>query len=344
MSDNNYIDDIENLGIPQIDSKLKLSNDENNSNTTDTKNSDKNFNIIQMRDMKINNLVKSLGIATSILISGVILSSCIVNLIWSKERENTYLSFKFDSEDIPFQTNIMSIYILLLVISINFILTVYNLTTQRDRDFLHIFYQETSTLQIILNTVLSTPFLITMIHNRSLYSKIIILISSLGSLICCIFIYRKIKKFKNFSLNSLFAFNLNISIILSLLSYFVLFGCMELISSSQLENMSHVDYDNLKATLAITSNCIYAACAIALISTWKDISYSICLFVLEIGYISTAGGLLYGELIAAITIMGFIFIAMLITVIKHRRLVFGYEESDELVEILKNSHDACSIR
>jgi len=94
----------------------------------------------------------------------------------------------------------------------------------------------------------------------------------------------------------------------------------------------------LKEDLAVSFNVLYCIMSIMLITYFKDMYFTLIMFVFELGYLSTHKRLSYKEIVTAIVICCFNFGAMIFTWRKNKSAVFGKDETSDLIKSLEMNH------
>jgi hypothetical protein len=300
---------------------------------------------IQSKDEKIlylankNAFLRLLSLISSTLLI-IIIGISIVNFLVLKSNK-TIMSFEFSNEtnsfDIytPFSTSSISFIACLLIIAGILIFFCVNLIWYRDTNFLHIFYIDVSLFTPIMNVFFSSMLIIGILYEKFFLSILINFILNFGCLVCTIILYKKVKQRKNFSHRSLISHNIFSSILLSFQCYIFLYNIVSMITY---EDGSPHTFTDGKANYSLSANCLYGAIGVALITTYKDINFCILLELIEVGYLTTAKMLSYKEIITSIAILGFIFVSMMITVIKYKKIACGYEENDDIIRELEKCH------
>jgi hypothetical protein len=268
-------------------------------------------------------LIISIGFLATLFLSAII--------YYTKKQ---ILCIKFDTFS-PFQPSPILLFACLFGVSIYFITMALGLLKHTDDHFLSIFYIDLSNLYIVMSLLMLGPFLLGIFLAKSYYSIAMTLVMILGALICSFVVFRRIKTKKNITLTTLLSFNIGNSILFSFQVYMVLFCICDLISRSETDLAAH---NNIKADLGITICCLYGACAIAILTDFKDIMFPLVYEIFVAGYLFQYDNLFYREIIANIVMATFVFISIIITVYKHGKLTFGYEDDEELIKSLENNN------
>lgn len=337
-------EDLENFGITnRINIEQKCSSDSSSQSVVSVGHPDKKkqhysiYTSITNMKMKASSFPRILGLISSLVLLLTIIASVILFIVYGKSRNWTILSFEFATAAAPFETNVVCLFLCLILIVAGLSIHIASLLVPKDADFLNIFYEDTANFYIVINFLLLGPFILGMIYSQGLYSIIIVLVSSTAALGCNLFLYQRIKLRKNFSITALMGHNVYISILLSFLAYIVIYNAF--LAFLKGKDVHTEAYQDLREKLSVAANSIYACCAVVCIAITKDIVFSMLLLIIEIGHISNAAELAYSELIAAFTILVFILISVFITIIRYRRLACGYDDSDELVQSLTRARE-----
>jgi hypothetical protein len=92
--------------------------------------------------------------------------------------------------------------------------------------------------------------------------------------------------------------------------------------------------DDLRADMSIVICCLYGAAAIAVMTDFKDIVFSLCMEIINLGFLTSYEHLSEKEIITSIVVGSFVFIADLVTIFKYKQIIFGYEEDEDLIKAL----------
>lgn len=288
------------------------------------------------QETRQNSFIKYVSISVSLLLLCAISSSMLIYVITGRERNYTIMTFEFSYDYSPFHTNILPVVLIQLAIILFLVFMIITLSKNKDENFLCIFFEETSTYQILMTAFFSCSFVVGDVYRRGMYS-IILTISTVGlSGIFSLIIYKKIKDFNNLSRTSLIGHYVFISITLSFQIYVFLYN---LILASTYDENSPNEHTDLKINLSIAAHIIYTAISLVFLSVYKDINFPIILEVIEIGYLSTSYNLSLAELVTSIVVIIFVFISLLITILKNRSAVCGIQETDKLLASLEKHHD-----
>jgi hypothetical protein len=254
------------------------------------------------------------------------------------------LTFKFNNVNMIFQTHplcfILCLILLLLISSIN----IYAIVDFRDEVFSTIFSSEYNYFYIFTNVLLSIMFLHGLIIRKdesdNFLDFLFAFIFYSLFLPFSVVLYRKIKIKRNFSLISQFSQNIYVSLITSLATYLVLYSLMNFILSFY--NKDNDNYDEIRSTLGIIADCVYAGVSIVCITLYKDMVFPFVLLVLEIGYLLECENLPKGNITTTWIIIGFLVAGMIATIYRYKKLTFGYEDTNELIQSLQRTHDMSS--
>jgi hypothetical protein len=269
----------------------------------------------------------TIGLTLTFILAAVIaFILCLVN--------DRILDFDFKSTG-PFMTSPISLgLILLLIISmLSFLLCA--IVSNKDNHLLSIYYNEVSGFYMIMMMLLIGPLLFGMIYEKSYYSISINLLLSTMTLICSFIIFRRIKAKKNVSLNTLLSLNIGNCVIMSFEIYVILYSISSIICKFNKSS------DELRTNMGIVICCLYGAAAIAVLTDSKDIVFSICMEIINLGFLTGYYNLLNKEIIASVVISSFVFVAVLVTIYKYKRMIFGYEDDEDLIKAL-DKHRASS--
>jgi hypothetical protein len=276
--------------------------------------------------VKRSKFIRITAIVTSVVLLVAIFGSFIAFSFSQK-----ILSVQFDTFS-PLQISPIFMVACLLAISIYFIIVPICLWQNKDDHFLSIFYIDFSGFYIIMTLFLIGSFMIGIFLKKTYYSITMILIMMISSAACSFIIFKKIKRKKNVTLNTLLSFNLGNSMLFSFQIYMVMFCICDLISHSETDQTVH---SNLKADLGIAISCIYGACAIAILTDFRDIMFAFIYELFVLGYLFKYDNLFDKEVIANIVMASLVFISIIITVYKYGKLIFGYEDDEELIKSLE---------
>ena len=72
-----------------------------------------------------------------------------------------------------------------------------------------------------------------------------------------------------------------------------------------------------------------------------NITFSLCLEIIVLGNFTFYYNLTEKEFIAAIVVCSFVFLAVVITIFKYKKMIYGYEDDEELIRALdkhRSSH------
>lgn len=89
--------------------------------------------------------------------------------------------------------------------------------------------------------------------------------------------------------------------------------------------------------LTIAANIIYCLTSLLLITYYKDVIFAMTFIVIEVGFLSKSALLEEGEVIAAIVVLSFIFISIVTAIFQFGKLTFGYEEDEDVDNLLETS-------
>jgi hypothetical protein len=276
--------------------------------------------------VKKNKFVRFAAMISSIALLVTIFASLMVFAFKSK-----LLNIQFDAFS-PFQISPIFMVTCILMISIYFIVIPMSLMKNQDEHFLSIFYIDLSGFYIIMTLFLIGAFLIGIFLPKTYYSVSMILVMLLPSAACGFIIFRKIKTKKNVTWNTLLSFNMGNSMLFSFQIYMVMFCICDLITKSDVDQTLHT---SLKADLGITISCLYGATAIAILTDFRDIMFALIYEIFVLGYLFKYDNLFDREVIANIVMASLVFISIIITVYKYGKLIFGYEDDEELIKSLE---------
>lgn len=270
----------------------------------------------------------------SLLFSFVFISCAISSItlfyLNQQKQSNLLLNILFKEQYSPFQTHkyvFTSYLILLLIMIISFIFAL----VKNDYNFKGPFREDLALFfpfillflssSLIIGTVL-TKTLITNIIQASLYSL---------SFIMLIFVYKKCKLRKNQKLIALINEGFLISVITCFVSYLILYSVCDFITM----NETSIEY---KKNTDIIFNSCYACIGLVLLTTYKDIIFPICLLIIEAGLLADEKNFAHKENLCVVIIIGFMLISIILTVVKFKKKVFGYDkDADVIISNLRKS-------
>lgn len=281
-----------------------------------------------------NNFLRISGIVTSSVLSFFILLTVIFYFVFGSTRNYQIITFQFTHGYTPFETHQVSLIIYLILIFGFYSIITYILITQKDKEFMEIFQKERFNKQFsLINLFLISVLFLGVISVKTLLTSILILSFFLASTIFLVVLYRNLKNKKKLSLPALFGLSIFLSVLLAFNTYSILYIIADLITLNY--GQAYV-MDNLKEFFSIFINVIYACIAIVLLSVYKDIIFSFCLLLIEIGFIANSYKLVTSEIITGSFIISFVLVSIIITVIKYKKAVFGFEENDAWIRDLEN--------
>ena len=146
-------------------------------------------------------------------------------------------------------------------------------------------------------------------------------------------IYKKSKSRRNQSIIILINESFLISIVLCFVSYVLLFTLFEVIPLKTTDIKS-------KNNISILFNILLTSIALILLTTYKDIIFTLSFFIVEAGIFSYNKEILCRENMSIIIIVSFMFISMVYTVGKFKKKVFGYEQDGEIIVNIEQNHSS----
>lgn len=275
-----------------------------------------------------NNYGGPIMIYLNIITLSLLFLTGIISLILHLFIGNPILCFNFDVPEFPFQTHVISIYVIVICILIGAVTNTIALLKINDDNYKNILCNDVSYNFIISCTCLSVTFLIGLFSKNEILSLYFSLCFYAISFCLSFMSFIKIKNRRNITNTSLYNLNIFTSILLSFITYLLLFNFIRVSTGKVDENY----------TMALAIMCIYGAFSVVLMAIYKDIIYSIVLLIILIGY-TVLPVLTTTELVTSLSIMAFIVLSLILTALKYKKMVFGFEDSSEL---LKNLRDISS--
>jgi len=286
-----------------------------------------------------NRLFANTVLTASIMLALTLLSVLILCFV----RNDNIIFFNFKEESDPhiihdFQTQFVSLYFLISVIfliivsfTILYFVNYKNGDSELITDISKSFGVEYTISLFLLSISFVLGILLTNHRFQSLLTNTLIHCV----VIACLFLtYKNIKNRKNLTFPSYLSFYVLLSIILSLSFYVILYGCCNLILYDSGENKTSI--------VSIVANVLYCVTSTVLITYYKDVFFSLTYLVILIGYMTT--GLASAEFYSSLTLLIFISISILLTIIKYRNQAFGYANKEEISDILLHHEYQKSIK
>jgi hypothetical protein len=254
------------------------------------------------------------------------------------------LTFKFNNLNMIFQTHPASFTLCLILILLLSGLNIYSIVDFKDEVFRNIFSSEYNYFYIFTNVFLSIMFFHGLIirkdETENFLDFLFAFIFYSLLLAFSVVLYKNIKIRKNFSKISQFSQNIYVSFITSLATYLVLYSLMNFIFSFYIKD--NENYYEIRSSLSIIADCVYAAVAVVCITLYKDLVFPLVLLILEIGYLIESENLPKLNLTITWIILGFLVAGMIATFYRYKKLTFGYEDLNELIQSLQRTHDISS--
>lgn len=297
----------------------------------------KKYDTTKFLNVEVNNsFLRGLSISTACLLLATLIGTLLKYYLPNSNK--SIISFLLSDEEgsnnvyIPFQTSSTCLIISLSITIILLIYLIINLIVLNDEKFSKIFFEEISFLFPAFSILFTSMLLVGILYIRNLYSIIINFSIALFSMICAAWLYKKIKKHKNFSNQSLISLNIFFTLMLSFHTYIFLFNLIQLATYS-----SDNPYQNtkIKNNISISANCLYGAAAVALITVYQDIIFAVMLQIIEIGFLTNSKIWSGGEIICNIVIIGFIMLCILVTIVKYKQVACGYVDNEEMMKNLE---------
>lgn len=245
------------------------------------------------------------------------------------------LSFQFYNGKItPFQLNeyaLLFFFSILILLIISFSVCI----IRNDERYRALFKEDLGCSFPWILILLSVSFGVRLIYpnnNFFIYLWIIIIYSL--SLLIASYIYRKSKNRKNQSFITLINESILISILLCFVCYVLLFSILKITSINQ------NNYQIIQ-NFSILFNLILTSIALILLTSYKDIFFSLTLFIVEGGIFSYNKGIFCRENLSVFIIVIFLIISVLYTIKKFKKRVFGYERGSDIIIVNiehNNSH------
>lgn len=235
------------------------------------------------------------------------------------------LSFQFYNGKItPFQLNeyaLLFFFSILILLIISFSVCI----IRNDENCRTLFKEDLGCSFPWILILLSASFGVRLIYpNNNFFVYLWIIIIYSLSLLIASYIYRKSKNRKNQSFITLINESILISILLCFVCYVLLFSVLKIASINQKNEQK-------TQNLSILFNLILTSIALILLTSYKDIFFSLTLFIVEGGIFSYNKGLLYRENLSVFIIVIFLIISVLYTVKKFKKRVFGYDRGSDII-------------
>lgn len=277
---------------------------------------------------------------SSLVSSLIFLCSLIVSIYFyyfdSKEdpTQKIIITFQFKTEAyIPFQLNEISFLIFISII-ILFIISFVFCIIKNDYRFQSPFKEDLAVFFPWILFFISISFIIHLIYNDNhLLINMLILILYAFCMLMASCIYKKSKSRKNQSIIILINESFLISIFLCFVSYVLLFTLFEVIP------LKTTDYKS-KSNISILFNILLTSIALILLTTYKDVIYTLTFFIIEAGIFSYKNEILCRENISIIIIVVFMFISMIYTIGKFKKKIFGYDQDGEIIVNIEQNHSS----
>lgn len=274
-----------------------------------------------------------LSLLSSFVFIACILSSMTLFYLNKQKQPNLLLNILFKDNYSPFQSHkyaLTSYLILLCIMTISFIVALF----KNDYSFKCTFREDLALHFPFILLFLSSAFIIGIVLNKTLITSIIQSSLYSGSFIMLIFVYRKSKMRKNQKLIALINESFLISVITCFVCYLVLYSICDYITM----NKDSLEY---KRNTDIIFNCIYACIGLALLTSFKDIIFPICLLIIEGGLLVYEKSFKYKDNLSVVIIIAFMLISIILTVVKFKKKVFGYDKDADA--IISNSKKSCNV-
>jgi hypothetical protein len=290
--------------------------------------------ITSLRESK-NNLLRISGIISSLTIILLIFLTLFFYFFYGSTHDYHILLFEYKSGNYtPLETHAALIVIYLFILIFFYAVISYSLIFQNEKEFMKIFSLIKFTrLFLIMNGVLIAFFFSCCFFGKTVATSIINLVLLISSTACNVVTYKRIKIKKKLSPFALVGISFFLSVLLAFSSYLILYGFCDLLTINSGEAYQSDDY---KQICAIVFNLIYCGIAVVLLSIHKDIIFSLALILIEVGYISNTEALALDEQITGMSIIAFIVVSVLFTLLKYKKAVFGYEDTEVLIKDLEN--------
>ena len=277
---------------------------------------------------------------SSLISSFIFIASLLVSIYFyyfdSKEdkTQKIIVTFQFKTEAyIPFQLNEISFLIFISII-ILFIISFIFCIIKNDYRFQSPFKEDLAVFFPWILFFISVSFIIRLIYNDNhLLINLIILVLYAFCMLMASCIYKKSKSRRNQSIIILINESFLISIVLCFVSYVLLFTLFEVIPLKTTDIKS-------KNNISILFNILLTSIALILLTTYKDIIFTLSFFIVEAGIFSYNKEILCRENMSIIIIVSFMFISMVYTVGKFKEKVFGYEQDGEIIVNIEQNHSS----
>jgi hypothetical protein len=256
------------------------------------------------------------------------------------ENEIKILSFEYTKTLISdhniknvFCINLIMFYIFLVLIIIINLYFVYLLIKETDSLLIHFIYSDLKWFIFLTQICLACTFMIGLVFSKSNATLISIVSLSILIILLICFYYKWVKQKKNLSFASFTTLFFYTSVILFFMIYLSFSNISEILVIN-LKNNEDLDITLIKEICLITSLSIFLIITIVLITYFKDVIFSLTFSYFLIGYLIPSNTISKKELYAAIVILTFNVVAVILTIIKYGKSAFGYEGDRTVEEIL----------
>jgi len=287
-------------------------------------------NFMIQKDKKI----KIFTIFTTIFLGVSILLSVIFSFILDDKRILTFQYGTLRKNKIPdaFHTNIYFIYLFLISIIFTNFYIVYVLFKESDRKYSLIIFSDLKWYFVLFQFLIGLTFFVGIGFEKGSISIIISFSLNLFCVISLLFYYKNLKSKQNLDFSTLVCSNIYNSTAFSFLTFISFYNFSELmINSFQITNESQFNLQNF----SILSYSLYCFIGIVLLTYYQDVIYMIVMIYFLLGiFLNKNFNFHSKENIAIVVIIAFSSIAFLITLIRYGKSSFGYQNEEDLNEVL----------
>lgn len=245
-----------------------------------------------------------------------------------------YNSTRTESEE-PYSYNITSFYYALEADSVAIVIIVfaiillvvtffYFLLTASDAFYKHLYSNDLAKCLPLIFVLISIPFGLPLFSPLGNTLTIICLSFYAVSFFITVFMYFNTRKEILASYKVMIIQNILLSILLSFQLYYILF-CVSSLSYENNGRTSRPTPD--QSNLVIFLSVLYFCVGMALLTTYKDIIFSLVLVVIDLGILLSVSGKSLDETVTMFTIILFMFGGDILFVFKHKATLLWYSES-----------------